>query len=198
MSIATEIDEIDTIPDDVDETEDSEVASPDAPEPRGAARMRRLRVGAYGALLALPFVLAIAVGGLKYIGSTESQTVKARTESVRAASDAAVAMLSYRPDTVQNDLNAAKDRMTGTFRDSYSSLVDDVVAPAAIQKAVTAVATVPAAASVSATSDHAVVLIFVNQSITVGKEAPASTNSCVRVTLDKVDNRWLISGFDPV
>jgi len=38
-----------------------------------------------------------------------------------------------------------------------------------------------------------------DQSITVGKEGrPTQTNSSVRVTLNNVDGRWLISGFDPI
>jgi Mce-associated membrane protein len=57
---------------------------------------------------------------------------------------------------------------------------------------------VPAAASVSATPNHAVVLLFVNQTAVVDKSPPADSVSSVRVTLDKVDGRWLISGFDPV
>jgi Mce-associated membrane protein len=73
-----------------------------------------------------------------------------------------------------------------------------VVIPGATQKQISAVATVPAAASVSATENHAVVLVFVNQTVTVGTGAPTDTASSVRVTLDKVADRWLISGFDPV
>jgi Mce-associated membrane protein len=60
------------------------------------------------------------------------------------------------------------------------------------------VATIPAAASTSATATHAGVLLFVNQTVIVGQAAPTSTASSVRVTLDKVDGRWLISQFDPV
>ena len=59
-------------------------------------------------------------------------------------------------------------------------------------------ATVPAAAAASATPTHAVVLLFVNQSVIVGQSAPTSTASSVRVTVDKVGARWLISQFDPV
>jgi len=60
------------------------------------------------------------------------------------------------------------------------------------------VAAVPGDASISATSHHAVVLVFINQTVVVGKDAPAGTASSVLVTLDKVQNRWLISQFDPV
>ena len=84
------------------------------------------------------------------------------------------------------------------FRDSYTSLTNDVVIPGAKQKQISAVATVPAVASVSADPRHAVVLVFVNQTVIVGQDAPTDTASSVRVTMDKAGGRWLISKFDPV
>jgi Mce-associated membrane protein len=38
----------------------------------------------------------------------------------------------------------------------------------------------------------------VNQTVIIGQDAPTNTASSVRVTLDKVGGRWLISQFDPV
>ncbi len=122
----------------------------------------------------------------------------ARIESVQAAKDSTIALLSYKPDTVEQQLGAARDLLTGDFRDSYTSLTNDVVIPGAKQKQISAVATVPAVASVSANPNHAVVLVFVNQTVIVGQDAPTDTASSVRVTLDKVGDRWLISKFDPV
>jgi Mce-associated membrane protein len=63
---------------------------------------------------------------------------------------------------------------------------------------ISTMATVPAAASVSATENHAVVLVFVDRTLTMGNAAPTNTASSVRVTLDKIDGRWLISQFDPI
>ncbi len=55
------------------------------------------------------------------------------------------------------------------------------------------------AASVSASEkNHAVVLVFVDQTTVVGNDAPTDTDSVVRVTLDRIGNRWLISGFEPI
>jgi Mce-associated membrane protein len=51
---------------------------------------------------------------------------------------------------------------------------------------------------VSADPNDAVVLVFVNQTVVVGQDTPTDTASSVRVTLEKVDGRWLISAFDPV
>jgi Mce-associated membrane protein len=152
----------------------------------------------YGLLPGLALLLAASAGFLKWEDASVRDSQLAASASVRAATDGTIALLSYKPDTVEKDLEAARGRLTGTFLDAYTSLTHDVVIPGAHQKQISAVATVPAAASTSATDNHAVVLLFVNQTVVIGKEAPADTASSVRVTLDKIDGRWLISQFDPV
>jgi len=141
---------------------------------------------------------AVAVGYLKWQEFSLRELEATRAESVRAATDLTVKMLSYRPDTVDKDLASACDQMTGAFRDSYAQLTRDVVIPGSKQKRISAVATVPAAASESVTHSRAVVLVFVNQSIVVGDDAPSSTTSSVKVTLSRVNNRWLINDFTPI
>jgi Mce-associated membrane protein len=171
-------------------------------EDGGPAKSKRSisfsRLFAFGLLPCLLLLLAAAGGYLKWQSSSIRASQTSSVESVAAAKDATVAMLSYQPDTVEKDLGAARDRLTGTFKDSYTQLTHDVVMPGAKQRHISAVATVPAAASVSATANHAVALVFVNQTAVVGTEPPSATASTVRVTLDKVGDRWLISGFDPV
>jgi Mce-associated membrane protein len=184
---------------------DADEPDPDADEPASDAEPKRAwrriqwsRAIAYGLVPALAFLLVSAAGYLKWQDASLREAQAARAESVQAAIDSTVALLSYRADTVDKDLEAAKNRLTGTFLTAYTSLTHDVVIPGAKQKQISAVATVPAAASTSATASHAVVVVFVNQTIIVGQGAPTSTASSVRVTLDKVDGRWLISQFDPV
>lgn len=41
-------------------------------------------------------------------------------------------------------------------------------------------------------------LVYVDQTVTIGAGAPTDTQPVVRVTLDKVNGRWLVSRFDPV
>jgi Mce-associated membrane protein len=161
-------------------------------------RTRVARVLTYVVLPVVAFLLAGAAGYLKWVDGTAREADLARVQSVHAAIDSTVAMLSYRPDTVDSNLAAARDRMTGTFRDSYSSLTHDVVIPGAKHRQVSAVATVPAAASVSATPNHAVVLVFVDQTAIVGNDPATNTASSVKVTLEKVQDRWLISQFEPI
>jgi Mce-associated membrane protein len=170
----------------------------DGANPPRRWRTRVSRVLAYIILPAVALLLAAAAGYLKWVDGTARDAEVYRAQSVQAAIDSTVAMLSYRPDTVDQNLAAARDRMTGSFRDSYSSLTHDVVIPGAKQRQISAVATVPAAASVSATATRAVVLVFVDQTTIIGNEPPSDSTSSVRVTLEKVNDKWLISQFEPI
>jgi Mce-associated membrane protein len=165
---------------------------------RASRRSASMRVLAYVVLPAVALLLALAAGWVKWLDSSARDSQAARIESMHAATDSTAALLSYEPDTVEKDLGGARDRLTGNFKDSYTSLTHDVVIPGSKQKLVSAVAAVPAAASVSATENHAVVLVFVDQTVIVSNDAPTNTASSVKVTLDKIGDQWLISGFDPV
>jgi Mce-associated membrane protein len=156
------------------------------------------RVLAYGVLPAFALLVALGAGYFRWVvGSTDALTA-ARTDSVRAASEDATALLSYRADSADKDLGAARDRLTGEFKDAYTALTREVVIPGAKEKHISSVAKVSAASSVSATADHAVALLFVNQTVTIGDGAPTDTQPVIKVTLDKVNGRWLVSRFDPV
>lgn len=165
---------------------------------QGDRRFSWRRVLAYGLLPTVSVLLTTGAGYAKWMYSSAQASSAARIESVRAATDSAVAMLSYKPDTVEQDLTKARDHLTGNMKDSYASLIHDVVIPGSRAKQISTAANVAAAASVSASENHAVVLVFVNQTITIGNSAPTNTASSVRMTLDKRDGRWLVSQFDPV
>ena len=179
---------------DADEEAAAEPAEPDKPK----RRVNWSRVLAFGVLPVLALLLAAAAGFLKWQDNSIREDEVARIESVQAAKDSTIALLTYKPDTVEQQLGAARELLTGDFRDSYTALTNDVVIPGAKERQISALASIPAAASVSAEPNHAVVLLFVNQSVVVGTDAPTDTASSVRVGLDKVDGRWLISEFDPV
>ena len=191
-----------TVSEDADAEEATEEAAEKVAEKGKRAKVKfRIswsRVLVYGLLPGLALVLAAAAGFLKWQDSSAREAQIAGIESVAAAKDSTIALLSYKSDTVEKDLEAAKDRMTGAFRESYSQLIKDVVIPGAKREHISSTATVPAVASVSATPNHAVTLLFVNQTVVVDKNPPTDSTSSVRVTLDKIGGRWLISGFDPV
>ncbi|HKP42996.1 hypothetical protein [Mycobacterium sp.] len=167
-------------------------------EPQRDRRRSWQRVLAFGILPAVAILLAAASGYLKWLDSSVRGSQVAAAQSVRAATEDTITMLSYRPDSVDKDLTKAMDRLTGAFRDSYTRLINEVVIPGAKEKRISAVATVPAAASLSATEKHAVVLVFVDQTTTIGNDPPSATASSVRVTLEKIGEKWLVSQFEPI
>ncbi len=179
------------------EADDAEQTVAVQPEPSpGVVDWQRLVV--LTVLPALVLLLGVGAGVLGWKSHLQSGIDAARTESVAAAREATVAMLSYRTETVEQDLMAARDWITGAFLDSYTNLVTSTVIPNAREKKISARTRVPAAASVSAERNRAAVLVFINQSITVGSEPAIGTPSSVRVSMEKVGDRWLVSDFDPV
>lgn len=187
------------IRDEAEEPEAEAVSEPVAAEEHAASKSRRSVMWlTYGIIPVLIVGLAACAGYLLWKDSALRAAQAAGVSAVPAATDSTIKMLSYKPDTVQKDLESAGEGLTGAFKDSYNSLTHDVVIPGAQQKQISAVATVPAASVVSATAKRAVVMVFVNQTTIVGADPPTATASTVRVTLDKVGDRWLVSDFTPI
>jgi Mce-associated membrane protein len=160
------------------------------------------------AIPVIPLVLVLALlaaGGLaawlyfsEYRPDEQTDAAVARS-AVDAARDGTVAVLSYKPDTLNQDFAAAKAHLAGDFLNYYDTFTKQIVTPAAKEKAVTTTAQVVGAAASELHPDSAVVLIFVNQ-VTTSKERPdpAMASSSVRVSLTKVHGNWLITKFDPI
>lgn len=154
---------------------------------------------ARGALLLAAAVLSASAAWLLWDSSARRGAATAGADAAAAARDSVVAILTYQPATAQSTLEAAaRERLTGKFLEDYTQLIKTVVVPDALTNAVTSTATVPAAAPVWADRRHAVVLAYIDRTLTVGSATPKQTNSEVRVTLDNVDGRWLIAGFEPI
>ncbi|MFY9919025.1 MAG: twin-arginine translocation pathway signal [Mycobacterium sp.] len=152
--------------------------------------------------LALALVAAAGLAAWTYffVYQPDRETDSAAADSaIRAASDGTVALLSYSPDSLDKDFATAKSKLTGSFLSYYTQFTEQIVAPAAKQKAVKTEAAVVRAAVSEIRPDNAVVLVFINQT-TESKDRPDASfiNSAVRVTMQKVDGGWLISSFDPV
>jgi Mce-associated membrane protein len=177
-------------------------ALPENPESAVTQKVSReidwSRVLGYGVLPGLALLLALVAGFSQWQKSSAHSAQIARAESLAAAQDSTIAILSYQPDSVDKSLVAARDRLTSPYKDAYTKLTNDVVIPGAKKDHVSVTATIPAGASVSATPRHAVVTLFVDQAAAIGQNAPTTTESSIRVTLEKISGRWLISGFDPI
>lgn len=152
--------------------------------------------------LAVLMAVVLLIGAAAWLFRDATQRTGAAQsgeDAVRAAADSIPAILSYQPATAQATLEAAaRDRLAGKFLDDYTQLIKTVVIPDAVGKKISAEAAVPAAGVVSSDERHAVVIAYIDQTMTVGPAAPTKTTSTVRVTMDNVGGRWLISGFEQI
>jgi Mce-associated membrane protein len=156
----------------------------------------------------VPLVLALLLlvsGGLAawlyftvYQPDTQTDAASAQA-AVTAAREGSVALLSYKPETLDQDFTTAKSHLTGDFLNYYEKFTREIVTPAAKEKAVTTTAQVVGAAVSELHRNSAVVLVFVNQTTTSkDRPDPAMAASTVLVSLTKADGRWLITSFDPM
>jgi Mce-associated membrane protein len=197
-SAATEAVEADAIEADAIETP--------APPKQKRAVFSRVRRGAgrHWAAIALTMALVASAGLAAWMFFFVYKPDRAGNEAAmqsaeKAAADGTVALLSYSPDSLDKDFATAKSKLTGSFLSYYTQFTEQIVAPAAKQKAVKTQAAVVRKAVSEIHPDSAVVLVFINQT-TESKDRPDASfiNSAVRVTLQKIDGGWLISSFDPV
>lgn len=149
-------------------------------------------------LLAVSAALAAWLYVVKYRPDVQTDAAAAQS-AIDAARDGTVALLSYKPDTLNQDFAAAKSHLTGDFLNYYDQFTKEIVTPAAKEKNLTTTAQVVGAAASEMHPNSAVVLLFVNQA-TVSKDRPdpAMASSTVLVSLTKVHGKWLITKFQPV
>jgi Mce-associated membrane protein len=186
-------------------TDGTEAPSPGDARPSRMAAISRLTARSLeqwrSILLAALVIAAVGLAtGLFFFQYRPDRQIDdaAAQRAIRAASDGAVAVLSYSSDSVDRDFANAKSDLTGDFLIYYNKFTQEVVAPAVRGKHLTQTAAVVRAAVSELHPDSAVVLVFLNETTTSKDKAqPLTTPSSVRITLAKVNGSWLISKLDP-
>jgi Mce-associated membrane protein len=141
--------------------------------------------------------LAACLFVLQYRPDRQIDDAAAR-RAIQAASDGAVATLSYSSESIDRDVARARSHLTGEFLAYYDKFTKDVVMPTVKEKHLTQTATVIRAAVSELHPHSAEVLVFLNETTTSNdKREPLKTPSSVRITLTKVSGSWLISKLDP-
>nr|WP_090343589.1 hypothetical protein [Mycolicibacterium malmesburyense]CRL74669.1 twin-arginine translocation pathway signal [Mycolicibacterium malmesburyense] len=153
-------------------------------------------------LLTLLLVISAGVAAWLYnfqYRPDQQTNADAQKVALEAAKSGTVALLSYAPESMDQDFSNAKSHLTGDFLNYYTQFTEQIVTPAVKEKQVKTSAAVVEAGVAEMHPDTATVLVFVNQT-TVSKENPdgAFAASAVKVGLTKSDDRWLINKFDPV
>lgn len=163
--------------------------------------IRRCLAGWRPILLATLLVAATGFAGgyfyFVYRPDLQTDDAAAADQAIKAASDGAVALLSYSPDTLSHDFANAKSRLTDNYLVYYQRFVDQIVGPSAQRGQVTTTASVVRAATAEQHPNSAVVLVFLKQkTASKAKPEPVVTSSSIQVTLTKVNGSWLIDKFD--
>jgi Mce-associated membrane protein len=187
-------------------TDDTEVPAPAEAGRSRMAAMSRLKAAGLehrrSILLAVSVIAAMALAaGVFFFQYRPDRQIDAAAaqRAVQAASDGAVASLSYSTDTMDRDFANAKSHLTGEFLKYYDTFTKQIVTQAVKEKHITQTVAVVRAAVSELHPNSAVVLVFLNETTaSVDKPQPLITPASVRVTLTKVNGAWLISKLDPL
>jgi len=122
----------------------------------------------------------------------------ARTQVLVSAADLAQRTLSYKYDTLDQDIESAQAHMTKKFRAEYDDTMTQV-RDNTIKNKISLQATVVSASVVRATEHEAEVLVFANQTATAkGKDDPQLNRSSLIVTLTRDGGDWMLSDLAAV
>jgi Mce-associated membrane protein len=201
------LDDVESAPADTD-SQDAATKAPavgeSPPEGMGAVDRAASQILAHWRLILLTASVIAAVGlaaclfVFQYRPDRQIDDAATR-RAIQAASDGAVATLSYSSDSMDRDFAKARSHLTGDFLAYYDKFTKEIVVPAIQQKHLAQTVAVVRAAVSELEPHSAVVLVFLNETtVSKDKPQPLITPSSVRITLTKVGGSWLISKLDPV
>jgi Mce-associated membrane protein len=202
-----------------DELEAAEALTPDDDDPDGAKVAEALETADGTKQLAgttqdtsrrkrLVCRLAILVGAFAFVATLglagvfgwqlkqQNDITAAGSDALNAARTYAVTMTTVDSHKIDDDFARVLDGATGEFKDMYSQSSAQLRQLLIDNKAVSH-GTVVDAAIKSATKDKVEVLIFVDQSISNSlNPEPRIDRSRVTMTMELIDNHWLVSNVE--
>lgn len=171
------------------------VAAVEKPEPSGPAGRKLSRPSLRTAVVALMVaVLAAGVIVSQWQLSDQRALASARDSATTAARAYAIDVASYDYQHLTRDFAAVEQESTPAFRKTFVQSSASLAKVLGQYKAV-AKGTVVASGVTSATTSKAVVVLFVNQTVTNTAQTSGSTpdNSRIQMTLVRPGSKWLIS-----
>ncbi|WP_299565416.1 Mce protein [uncultured Mycolicibacterium sp.] len=174
-------------------TETDERTEPGPQQTTATARPGRRSVLLGSALAAVVLLLVVAVGYLGWQLSQERRLDAAAEAARQAATEYAQILTSIDSDRVDENFRAVLDGATGEFKDLYSQSSTEL-RQLLIDNKAKAHGVVLESAVQSVTPDQAVVLLFVDQSVTnTNLPDPRIDRSRIKMTMEYVDGRWRAS-----
>lgn len=184
--------EVDTAAPSEDDGDDSK---PDKGE-RTPSRLRKLPLRQHLRRSILPLLLAVALASCGFLGWKQWETHQltvAGQQAQQAAVTYAQALTSIDSNNVDQNFRQVLDGATGEFKDMYTQSSVQL-RQLLIENKATAHGAVVDSAIQSESAHTVVVLLFIDQTVTNTQlPDPRMDRSRIKMTMQKVDGRWLAS-----
>ena len=141
---------------------------------------------------------AVALAGLVWQGKIwldHRKTDDGRLHALTLARAQVIDLTTMDPETVNSKLKAMEGRLSGDFKDQFTSFADNFVTTVA-KKKLSATGTVTGAAVSEYTDDSASVIVAADAAVTSGKQKPVERHWRFDVRLIHSGDQWLISGME--
>ncbi|MCZ4551982.1 hypothetical protein [Gordonia rubripertincta] len=151
-------------------------------------------------LLAVALLVAGAVittiVGLDYRDTKLAED--ARGEALDAGKQTAAVMFGYQPDNVEQHVADTRKSLSGAAEQQYDEIIKESNLVAEVQKQqVKSEVSIQDAGVVSSTRDKALLLIFMNQSVTKGGKDLVSVNaSRLQYSMERSGGEWKVTNID--
>jgi Mce-associated membrane protein len=155
----------------------------------------------------VPFVLAIllvlsaiVVAYLAWLVVADKRVQQDQDDALTAARTGAVAILSFDPDHVSDQLAAARKLISGAFAANFDQTASKFIVPAAQQGGLGMKSEVIRAAVAGSPRPDQVDVVLLMKQVSTMKDQPQPRTdpNQVKVTMTKSDGHWLISGMQPL
>ena len=182
------------------EAEPVEAELPEAEPVEAQAAGASIPRAAVFSLLALAVAVSVLLALVTVrLSDRQNGGAASQADVTSAASSAVGTVLSYDYRHLSADFAAADRLLTPRFRKQYDATTAKGVQPLATKYKAVSTASVTAAGVVSVTGGRAVVLVFVEQTVTNTQlAAPRLDRSRIDVSLVKSNGHWLIDKLTPL
>ena len=174
---------------------------PRPPRTAGGRRPNRRTMAWFVPLCVLAFVaagFAIGLGVLQL--RDDGLDAAARQDAVAPAGQAAEALLSFRYDTLDQELQSERDLMTDSYAEEFLNVFPDQARRLTAQQQATVKSTVLAAAPMECgeecSSDRVDVLVYLNSESSVRGQVPEVNPNRAVITMRHEGDRWLVDGIE--
>lgn len=151
-------------------------------------------------LCVLALAAAALAGWLGYREHRGSQIEAAREDAVAPAGQAAEALLSFRYDTLQSELESERDLLADSYAEKFLNVFPGQARQITSQQQATVESTVLAAGPLECgadcSPDEVDVLVYLNVESAVQGQAPEVKANRAVVRMTQQDGEWRVGGID--